>query len=74
LLAGLQASEGSAIISLDADLQHPPELVPKLIEEWQKGSKIVKTVRLDPKNQPLFKKITSALFYKIWYTGFALAV
>jgi len=66
LLAGLQASTGSAIISLDADLQHPPELIPKLIEEWEKGNKIVKTIRLDPENQPLLKKVTSKLFYKLF--------
>lgn len=66
LLAGLQTSTGSAIISLDADLQHPPELIPRLVEEWQKGNKIVKTIRLDPENQSLFKKTTSKLFYKVF--------
>lgn len=66
LLAGLQASSGSAIISLDADLQHPPELIPKLIEEWEKGNKIVKTIRLDAENQSAFKKITSRLYYRIF--------
>ncbi|HHH42642.1 MAG TPA: glycosyltransferase [Gammaproteobacteria bacterium] len=66
LLAGLQASTGAAIISLDADLQHPPELIPRLIEEWQKGNKIVKTVRLDPEKQSLFKKLTSRLFYRVF--------
>ena len=55
LLSGLQACTGSAVISLDADLQHPTELIPRLIEEWQKENKIVKTIRLDPENQSLIK-------------------
>ena len=66
LLAGLQTSTGAAIISLDADLQHPPELIPKLIAEWEKGNKIVKTIRLDQESQSLFKKTTSKLFYKLF--------
>lgn len=66
LLAGISKSKGDAIITLDADLQHPPDLIPRLIEEWEKGYKIVNTVRIDDNNLNYFKKFTSNLFYKLF--------
>jgi glycosyltransferase involved in cell wall biosynthesis len=45
LTAGLQHSNGDAVITMDADLQHPPSLIPTLLERWQAGFKIVKTSR-----------------------------
>jgi glycosyltransferase involved in cell wall biosynthesis len=66
LLAGLRHANGDAIISMDADLQHPPALIPALIDEWRKGNKIVNTIRQDPEEYTSFKKITSRLFYKIF--------
>lgn len=66
LFAGLSNVSGEAVISIDADLQHPPQLIPKLIEEWQKGNKIVHTIRLDPDNISIFKRATSKMFYKIF--------
>lgn len=64
LLAGLRHAKGDVIISMDADLQHPPALIPALIDEWRKGSRIVTTIRQDPEDYSTFKKITSKLFYK----------
>lgn len=64
LLAGLRHANGDAIISMDADLQHPPALIPALIDEWRKGNKIVNTIRQDTEEYTSFKKITSKLFYK----------
>ncbi len=66
LFAGLQQAQGKAIISMDADLQHPPELIPDMVKEWKKGSKIVKTKRLEADNTPPFKLYTSRLFYKVF--------
>ena len=66
LLAGLSHAEGDAVISMDGDMQHPPELIPKLVEEWRKGNKIVKTIRSNPDDYSAFKKITSRLFYKVF--------
>src|SRR5688572_6262919 len=63
LFAGLSHTSGSVVISMDSDLQHPPELIPKLLAEWRKGNKIVNTIRLDPKGYSLFKKLTSRAFY-----------
>lgn len=41
LLAGLQNAVGDAVITIDADLQHPPSLIPAMVDEWEKGAKIV---------------------------------
>jgi glycosyltransferase involved in cell wall biosynthesis len=65
LLAGLSNAVGDAVISMDADLQHPPELIPALVERWRGGYKIVNTLRADPPTLPKFKRVTSALYYFI---------
>lgn len=66
LIAGLSHAGGEAIISMDADLQHPPDVIPLLVEKWQKGNKIVKTVRRDPENLSIFKSWTSRLYYRLF--------
>ncbi len=66
LFAGLSHVDGKAIITMDADLQHPPQLIPKLIEAWENGSKIVHTLRSEPEDFSSFKKIASKVFYKIF--------
>lgn len=65
LKAGLDHAAGDCVISMDADLQHPPELIKKLIERWKEGFDIVYTIRQDLNNTGFIKKTTSALFYKI---------
>jgi glycosyltransferase involved in cell wall biosynthesis len=64
LKAGLDHAKGDCVISMDCDLQHPPELIPELLEEWEKGFEIVYTIRLEDKKLPLVKRISSNLFYK----------
>jgi polyisoprenyl-phosphate glycosyltransferase len=64
LSAGYAHALGSAIISMDADLQDPPSLIPALLEEWEKGSPVVYARRADRKD-PWLKKATAALFYSI---------
>lgn len=64
ICAGLDCAQGDAVIMMDADLQHPPELIPTLIEKWKQGYEIVYTVRNDPPGISLFKKITAKAFYK----------
>jgi dolichol-phosphate mannosyltransferase len=66
LFAGLAQAKGQAIICMDADLQHPVEVIPQLFNEWRKGYKIVHTVRIDIEKISFFKKITSKIFYRIW--------
>jgi len=66
LFAGMSRATGDAIISMDGDLQHPPELVPELVERWRAGDQIVHTVRKDEENVSPFKKWSSKIFYKIF--------
>lgn len=63
LLAGLEQADGDAVISMDADLQHPPRLVPKLIELWQAGNEVVYTVRKKTEDEKVLKKLTSKVYY-----------
>lgn len=65
LRAGTKFADGDCIISLDGDLQHPPEMIPELIKKWEEGYDIVYTIRKDINNISLIKKITSKFFYKI---------
>jgi glycosyltransferase involved in cell wall biosynthesis len=65
LKAGLDISKGDCSISMDADLQHPPELIPEMILKWEQGDDIVYTKRLDNSNVSFFKKVTANLFYKL---------
>jgi len=66
LYAGLMNSRGDAVVTMDADLQHPPSVIPQLLDEWHKGSNIVNTLRIDQKKISFMKKNTSWLFYKIF--------
>jgi polyisoprenyl-phosphate glycosyltransferase len=66
LSAGLhEAQEADAVICIDADLQHPPELIPMLVQEWHDGAEMVITVRSSSKNETLFRKISSDFYY--WF-------
>ncbi len=65
LCAGLDFADGDAVIMMDGDLQHPPEMIPVLISKWCEGYEIVSTVRNDPSQTPVYKKLTASLFYKI---------
>ena len=51
---------------MDADLQHPPEVIHLLVEQWEKGFKIVNTVRLNPDDFRLRKKLSAGLFYRLF--------
>jgi dolichol-phosphate mannosyltransferase len=66
LMAGLAAARGRAVIMMDADLQHPPSLVPQLIQKWRDGFEIVHAVRRDPPNLSWFKRTTSRLYYRLF--------
>lgn len=63
--AGICHAKGNAAIIIDADLQHPPELIPEFIAKWKKGADVVMGIRKKNKGEGLIKKVGSALFYKI---------
>jgi dolichol-phosphate mannosyltransferase len=63
LIAGLEAARGAAVITLDCDLQHPPELLPKMVDAWRSGSRIVQMVRRETVGATRLKNVASRLFY-----------
>jgi glycosyltransferase involved in cell wall biosynthesis len=64
LKIGLQHSVGQVVISMDADLQHPPEEIPRMISAWRDGYKVVNMVR-QLESASAFKRLTSSLFYRL---------
>lgn len=66
LFAGLSSTLGQAVITMDADLQHPPATIPQLLRHWREGSKIVHTVRIDHQTIPWMKKLSSRMFYRVF--------
>ena len=66
ITAGLDYSSGQAAVVMDADLQDPPEVIPRLIEQWRKGYDIVFAVRAKRQGEGLFKRATAAIFYRLF--------
>ena len=65
LLAGIENSlDADVIIMMDSDLQHPPELIPELIENYRKGYDVVYTVRNDTEGVGFLRKMAGNLFYR----------
>jgi polyisoprenyl-phosphate glycosyltransferase len=65
ITAGLDLSSGDAVVVMDGDLQHPPELVPEMVARWEEGYDVVYAVRADRKGEPPFKRITARLYYRL---------
>jgi polyisoprenyl-phosphate glycosyltransferase len=63
LTAGMDASQGDVVISMDGDGQHPPELIGEMLALYQQGYDIVMTQRIDEKQPSFFKRWTSVAFY-----------
>ncbi|MCG2791972.1 MAG: glycosyltransferase family 2 protein [Weeksellaceae bacterium] len=61
--AGLDFADGNAVISMDGDLQHPPEMILQMIQKWEQGYDIVYTIRKYSKNISYFKRKSSDFFY-----------
>jgi glycosyltransferase involved in cell wall biosynthesis len=65
LKAGLDLVDADAVIMMDGDMQHPPDLIPEMIQQWEAGNDIVYTIRKDHKEMPLMKRKTSNMFYNL---------
>src|SRR5205807_1570971 len=66
ITAGLHEARGQAIITIDADGQHPVELIPQFIERWRSGSKIVIGLRASNQKEGVVKRYGSKLFYRLF--------
>lgn len=66
LHAGLQAAGGDAVVTMDADLQHPPELIPQLLKHWREGAKVVHGEHARTDRDGLVRGIGSKLFNRLF--------
>ncbi|MBT4398154.1 MAG: glycosyltransferase family 2 protein [Bacteroidetes bacterium] len=65
LTAGYDTATGKVVITMDADLQHPPELIPGMLELWGKGFEVVLMKRVYTEDTGWFKRLSSKLFYSL---------
>jgi dolichol-phosphate mannosyltransferase len=66
LFAGLNHATGHAVVTMDADLQHPPAVIPDLLRAWRAGARIVNTVRIDPPDFGFAKKLFARVYYALF--------
>lgn len=64
LTAGLDRATGDAVVPIDSDLQHPPELLRDMLVQWEKGAEVVLARRLDRHTDGLLQKLSAVSFYR----------
>jgi dolichol-phosphate mannosyltransferase len=65
ILAGMSVAEGEAVIFMDGDLQHPPELIPEMIKKWKEGYDVVNAVKQSRGHESFLYKCFSLFFYSL---------
>ncbi|HEV8201948.1 MAG TPA: glycosyltransferase family 2 protein [Candidatus Polarisedimenticolia bacterium] len=65
LAAGLGAARGDAVVLMDADLQHPPDLIPEMVRRWDEGCEVVEAVRREGGPQGLPHRLLARAFYAL---------
>ena len=65
LFCGYNFADGDIVVSMDGDLQDPPDLIPAMLSEWKNGADIVFAVRRDRHGETLFKRLTAFWFYRL---------
>ncbi|EGS35620.1 MULTISPECIES: glycosyltransferase family 2 protein [Megasphaera] len=63
ITCGMDHARGDAIITMDGDLQHPPEMIPDLVQKWREGYDVVQTVRESTDDVGILKRLTSKWYY-----------
>jgi len=66
LAAGLERAQGDAVVVLDGDLQHPPELLPQMLEAWREGVEVVEAVKQDRGSEGLLSRWSAQGFYTVF--------
>lgn len=67
ITAGLKAANGDVVVTIDADLQHPPELIPEMFKLWQSGAKVINTVKQARENEGPIKAWMTRCYFKLFY-------
>lgn len=65
IFAGLKACEGDAAVVIDCDLQHPPELIPEMVNLWEQGFEVVEAVKASRGKESLIYKTLAKSFYRL---------
>lgn len=65
MIAGIDYAAGDGIVCMDADLQHPPECIPRILEKFDQGFQVITMVRTKNRTAGLVKNMTSAAFYRL---------
>jgi polyisoprenyl-phosphate glycosyltransferase len=65
ITAGMDYAKGDAVVTMDADMQHPPGLLPELVRRWAEGFDVVQTIRRRTERSGGFKSLTSRAFYRL---------
>ncbi|MGD2119006.1 MAG: glycosyltransferase family 2 protein [Chromatiales bacterium] len=75
LVAGIDHTDSDAVIMMDSDLQHPPELIPELLDAYEAGNDVVYTIRNEPRDKSALKRFGSTNFYRLmnWLAEVPLA-
>jgi glycosyltransferase involved in cell wall biosynthesis len=74
LTAGLDVARGDAVVCLDADMQHPPHMIPAMLARWRAGAHMIYAVRATRDDETWFKRIGTRLFYALMRTSNGLGV
>jgi len=72
--AGLDQARGNVVFTLDADLQHPVELLPQMLQAWREGADMVYAVRRDRTGESAFKRIGARTFYALMRMGSSIDI
>ena len=67
ITAGWDYARGEAVVTIDGDLQDPPEAIPELAQKWREGYDVVYAVRAEREGESWFKRVTAAVFYRLIY-------
>lgn len=65
IFAGLELTSGDAVVVMDCDLQHPPEVIPQMWKLWQEGAEVVEGIKISRGKESLPHKLSAGLFYKL---------
>lgn len=65
IMAGLAYSSGDAVITIDADLQHPPDKIPEFIKKWEDGAQIVEGIKANRGKENAIHSVFASRFYKL---------
>ena len=74
LTAGLDRARGDVVLLMDADLQHPPALIPAMLAAWRDGGDMVYTVRKTRDEESVVKKLGTSVFYRILNASSAVEI